>query len=214
MHQELGWLGQKRLSNWRDRFESGNLWIRSCAPDRAAGAFGGVPLPKVFYALPDGRYRFVRVNFSGFAAMVNREKSIPGLRRRTRHVAIAGTAGKGSSALSVKVSAHWRRRLIWQTSSRSASSVRALRAKGKSARAGELRARGDGIHLYQFPDARDAAGPGQSSCPGRPPAGAPLRSVMDDEIVTDSAGSTIFVLSRPSERLCNAGAENGVTWVN
>jgi len=37
---------------------------------------------------------------------------------------------------------------------------------------------------------------------------------MDDEIVADSAGSTVFVLSRPSERLCNAGAKNGVTWVN
>lgn len=44
--------------------------------------------------------------------------------------------------------------------------------------------------------------------------GAVLHSIMDDEIVTDTQGRYVIVLSRDFERPSNATAENGVTWVN
>lgn len=39
-------------------------------------------------------------------------------------------------------------------------------------------------------------------------------SVMDDEIVTDSQGRFVIVVSQPGDRPSNATAANGVTWIN
>lgn len=51
--------GPPASPDWRNRFESGNLWVRYYAPDRDRGELAGVPLPKVTYQLPDGRRYFV-----------------------------------------------------------------------------------------------------------------------------------------------------------
>ncbi len=42
----------------------GALWIRYYEPDDQVGALGGVPLPKVWFELPDGRKYFVGSDFS------------------------------------------------------------------------------------------------------------------------------------------------------
>ena len=44
--------------------------------------------------------------------------------------------------------------------------------------------------------------------------GAPLTSLMDDEIVTDDEGNYVVVYSRPEDRPANATAANGVTWAD
>lgn len=43
--------------------------------------------------------------------------------------------------------------------------------------------------------------------------GAPITSVMDDEIVTDAQGNYVIVFSRPEDRPARATKANGVTWV-
>jgi hypothetical protein len=42
----------------------GCIWIRYYAPDDQVDAFGGVPLPKVYYELPNGEKYFIGSNFS------------------------------------------------------------------------------------------------------------------------------------------------------
>ena len=63
--------------DWRRRFDIGNIWVRYYAPDKATGPMGGVPLPRVWYELPDGRRYFVKVDFSTWATRINRTEAAP-----------------------------------------------------------------------------------------------------------------------------------------
>lgn len=74
-YQGPGQYGAKPVPDFRDRFEMTGLWGRYYAPDHAAGALGGVPLPKVHCELPDGRKYFVRVNISAFESRMNRARA-------------------------------------------------------------------------------------------------------------------------------------------
>lgn len=56
----------------RGVWNTGSLWVRYYAPDRAAGPRGGVPLPKVLYELPDGRRYFLSADFSAMTARLNK----------------------------------------------------------------------------------------------------------------------------------------------
>jgi len=250
LYQGPGRLGQKRLPDWRDRFESGNLWIRYYAPDHAAGPFGGVPLPKVSYALPDGRRYFVRVNFSGFAATVNREKSIaetapadpPHGSRRDGWQKEFGIVHKGLSALAQAthlVDQQWVREfglgiegkgenqpapgnyergatectyINYLTRGMSLGRGKVVVLTGRLPRTPKTR---NGERVMTSGEARYWSLTGyDTTLFGTPVVGAPLHSVMDDEIRTDRAGNYVLVLSRPSDRPRNADAKNGVTWVN
>lgn len=53
-------------------WDIGQIWIRYYAPDRAKGALGGVPLPKVYYQLPDGRKYYIQADFREWAERANR----------------------------------------------------------------------------------------------------------------------------------------------
>jgi len=57
--------------------DSGDIWVRYYAPDLAAGPYGGVPLPKVLYQLPDGRQFFIQANLTQFQADVNSAAPVP-----------------------------------------------------------------------------------------------------------------------------------------
>ena len=73
LHQGPGqFYGAPPPPDWRDRFESGNLWVRYYAPDDARGALAGVPLPKVLYQLPDGRRYFIRCDLATAQAHFSR----------------------------------------------------------------------------------------------------------------------------------------------
>ena len=74
-YQGPGQFGAPAVHDWRDRFEMAGLWVRYYAPDHAAGALGGVPLPKVRYELPDGRRFFVRVDITAFRSRMNRARA-------------------------------------------------------------------------------------------------------------------------------------------
>ncbi|WP_046243775.1 hypothetical protein [Hymenobacter terrenus] len=56
----------------RGVWNTGSLWVRYYAPDRAAGSRGGVPLPKVLFELADGRRFFLNADFSALTARLNK----------------------------------------------------------------------------------------------------------------------------------------------
>ncbi len=53
------------------KWDLGGVWIRIYAPDRAKGALGGMPLPKVWMETPSGQRYFIGSNFSAFAKRAN-----------------------------------------------------------------------------------------------------------------------------------------------
>ncbi|MEM6519009.1 MAG: hypothetical protein AAF722_06705 [Cyanobacteria bacterium P01_C01_bin.70] len=53
-------------------WDVGQIWIRYYAPDKAQGSLGGVPLPKVYYQLPDGRKYYIQADFRDWAERSNR----------------------------------------------------------------------------------------------------------------------------------------------
>jgi len=63
-----GPLGQKTLAQTPldnpGQWNLGALWVRIYQPDDGTGPYGGVPLPKVYYELPDGRRYFIGSDFS------------------------------------------------------------------------------------------------------------------------------------------------------
>ena len=63
--------------DWRRRFDIGQIWVRYYAPDTQTGPLAGVPLPRVWYELPDGRRYFVKVDFSTWASRINRTQPAP-----------------------------------------------------------------------------------------------------------------------------------------
>ncbi len=56
-------LAQTPVENPGD-WNLGALWVRIYQPDDGTGPYGGVPLPKVYYELPDGRQYFIGSDFS------------------------------------------------------------------------------------------------------------------------------------------------------
>lgn len=55
------WVKRKRsLGAGKGMFETGELWIRYYRPDKNTGWRAGVPLPKMWYELPDGRRYFIQ----------------------------------------------------------------------------------------------------------------------------------------------------------
>lgn len=58
----------------RGLWDFGQIWVRYYAPDQAVGPLGGVPLPKVYYQLPDGRQFYVNADKSAWTANINRRK--------------------------------------------------------------------------------------------------------------------------------------------
>jgi len=53
------------------KWDVGNVWIRIYAPDKNKDAWGGVPMPKVYYELPDGRKYFIGADFSELLKRAN-----------------------------------------------------------------------------------------------------------------------------------------------
>jgi hypothetical protein len=52
-------------------WDNGSVWMRIYAPDKNTDAFGGVPLPKVMYTLPDGRDYYITADTSGLEKFLN-----------------------------------------------------------------------------------------------------------------------------------------------
>lgn len=50
---------------------TGELWIRTYAPDKNTNAYGGVPLPKMMYQLPDGRQYYIESDLTAITARLN-----------------------------------------------------------------------------------------------------------------------------------------------
>jgi len=65
----------------RGAWDVGQLWLRYYAPDRGAGALGGVPLPKVHFELPDGRAYYIAPDLGPFRERVNATVDAPEQRR-------------------------------------------------------------------------------------------------------------------------------------
>jgi hypothetical protein len=61
------WGNDTKFGHGRGVWDTGIVWIRYYAPDKDKGALGGVPLPKAYYVLPDGRKYYVNADFSEFA---------------------------------------------------------------------------------------------------------------------------------------------------
>lgn len=66
------WGAVKGFGHGRGVWTAGEIWGRYYLPDRARGALGGVPLPKVHYVAPDGRRWFLRVDWREFGEMANK----------------------------------------------------------------------------------------------------------------------------------------------
>jgi hypothetical protein len=56
----------------RGVWDSGQLWLRYYAPDHRRGPLAGVPLPKIYYMLEDGRKFYVAPDMGPFIARSNR----------------------------------------------------------------------------------------------------------------------------------------------
>jgi hypothetical protein len=61
----------------RGLWDFGQVWIRYYAPDASQGAFGGVPLPKAYYQLPDGRKFFIAADLTSFIKRSNQRVAAP-----------------------------------------------------------------------------------------------------------------------------------------
>lgn len=71
------WGDDKRFGHGRGVWDVGQVWVRYYAPDRDAGALGGVALPKVRYQLPDGREYYITGDVSEFARRSERTEPAP-----------------------------------------------------------------------------------------------------------------------------------------
>ena len=72
--------GEKQYSppgNGRGLWDTGSIWLRYYAPDKATDALGGVPLPKVLYQLPNGRQFYINADFSQWIAQANEKRPLP-----------------------------------------------------------------------------------------------------------------------------------------
>jgi hypothetical protein len=72
--------GEKQYSppgDGRGLWDTGSIWIRYYAPDKAAGPLGGVPLPRVLYQLPDGRAFYINADISHWIQQDNEKKPLP-----------------------------------------------------------------------------------------------------------------------------------------
>jgi hypothetical protein len=56
----------------RGRWNHGQIWMRYYRPDTDKGPYGGVPLPKMWMELPDGRKFWVQPDVTNFKARANR----------------------------------------------------------------------------------------------------------------------------------------------
>lgn len=54
-------------------WQPGYFWVRYYAPDKAKGSLGGVPFPKVYYQLDDGRQFYINSDFSEEEARLNQK---------------------------------------------------------------------------------------------------------------------------------------------
>ncbi|MDZ8184139.1 MAG: hypothetical protein RMX96_04655 [Nostoc sp. ChiSLP02] len=53
-------------------WDMGQIWIRYYAIDKNKDSLGGVPLPKIYYQLPDGRKYYIQSDFERWTKRVNR----------------------------------------------------------------------------------------------------------------------------------------------
>lgn len=58
------WGKDTKHGHGRGLWDTGALWIRYYAIDNGKGPLGGVPLPKAYYVLPDGRKYYINADFS------------------------------------------------------------------------------------------------------------------------------------------------------
>lgn len=65
------WGESTRYGHGRGLWDTGDLWIRYYAIDKGKGALGGVPLPKAYYVLPDGRKYYINADISESIAQAN-----------------------------------------------------------------------------------------------------------------------------------------------
>jgi hypothetical protein len=66
------WGANRRHGHGRGVWDTGDLWLRYYAIDKNKNVLGGVPFPKVTYALPDGRRYYINADFSQLQARVSR----------------------------------------------------------------------------------------------------------------------------------------------
>lgn len=71
-------------ASFSGRWGFGEFWIRYYAPDKDAGPFGGVALPKVHYETPDGRAYFIACDWSGYQESIS--QTWPAAERTTPYV--------------------------------------------------------------------------------------------------------------------------------
>lgn len=76
------WGADTRRGHGRGVWDTGDLWIRYYAIDKGKNALGGVPLPKAYYLLPDGRGYYINANFSEFQTKAS--TTIPARRTGTQ----------------------------------------------------------------------------------------------------------------------------------
>lgn len=65
------WGKDTKNGHGRGLWDTGDLWIRYYAIDEGKGPLGGVPLPKAYYVLPDGRQYYINADFSEDIATAN-----------------------------------------------------------------------------------------------------------------------------------------------
>lgn len=73
------------IANGRGELNLGSVWVRYYAIDHGVDAFGGVPLPKVWFELPTGERYLIVSDYSGFAERV--DKTVPATETEPAHPA-------------------------------------------------------------------------------------------------------------------------------
>lgn len=63
------YFGKKKKNG--GKWDVGNVWLRIYVPDKGRDVLGGVPMPKVYYRLPDGRKYFIGADFSELTKRAN-----------------------------------------------------------------------------------------------------------------------------------------------
>lgn len=64
------------LADKKGLWDAGTIWIRYYGPDKTTDALGGVPLPRMYYQLPDGRQYYVAPDLTISEGHLNRTAAL------------------------------------------------------------------------------------------------------------------------------------------
>ena len=249
--------------NRRGIWDIGDVWIRYYLPDNGKGWQAGVPLPKLYYEMPDGRKYAIKVEQKNLQQLADKLFTIPATQLNDPdEKRIGANTGWGkeygiyravlTGIASFSMNNDEGKKMVREIDKGVAS--RSLDLEGApsyepSATAvpyinyfirGTSCAKGKVVVLtgklptfphtrnglnkmpstqmrywsltgYSVPTLMESIKIGLGNTEGM---GAPLHSIMDEDIMLDEQNRYIIVMSQPEDHPNNASETNGITWVD